>query len=115
MQIILCSRRRSASGKRAIWRAKGGLLKKASGTVCFPSATTFPYRYEHVDVESRRSHADSPHAELLATENRPWILICRDDLVPERTDRGRTPHPPFPLGELGCIPTRCRRTRERVP
>jgi len=30
MQIILSSRRRSASGKRAIWRAKGKWFRKAS-------------------------------------------------------------------------------------
>jgi hypothetical protein len=32
MQITLCNFRRSASGKRAIWRARSGWLKKASDT-----------------------------------------------------------------------------------
>src|SRR5437870_3011353 len=44
MQIILCSRRRSASGKRAIWRARPGWFKKASYLRPFPEVAITPYR-----------------------------------------------------------------------
>src|SRR2546422_6202137 len=42
MQIILCSRRRSASGKRAIGRATSGWFKKASGARSCVGANSNP-------------------------------------------------------------------------
>ena len=74
MQIILCRRRRSASGKRAIWRARSREFKKASGRD-LPSQATLTLYY-HL-----------PPRASCGSEKITLALYQREPLVPPGEDR----------------------------
>jgi len=71
MQIILCRSRRSASGKRAIWRAKDEWFKNALGATSFSTGDNNPVslrpRVSSVETEAPLVLAPKPLASRLST------------------------------------------------